>query len=82
MGGSDNQSYHRLQESLLAQKQGSSQKTVVSQMIMICLTLRGLHGMEWTNAGEAMRVDVVWSACQVLEHDLKGGHPTAMFDAF
>lgn len=65
----DNQSYHRLQEALLAQKDGTGQ--VMSQILVACLTLRGLHGMVWPYAGEAMRVDVVRSACQVPEHDLK-----------
>lgn len=67
----DNQSYYGLQEALLAQKNGSGQ--VMSQILMACLTLRGLHGMVWLYAGEAVRVDVVRSACQVPEHDLKLG---------
>lgn len=69
MDGLDNQFYHGLQEALLAQKNGSGQ--VMPQILVACLTLRGLHGMVWPYAGEAMRVDVVWSACQVPEHDLK-----------
>ena len=69
MDGLDNQSYHRLPEPLLAQKKGSGQ--VMSQILVACLTLRGLHGMVWPYTGEAVRVDVVRSACQVPEHDLK-----------
>ena len=69
MGGLDNQSYHRLQEALLAQKNGSGQ--VMSQVPVVCLTLRGLHGVVRLDAGEAVRVDVVWAACQVPEHDLE-----------
>lgn len=69
MDGLDNQSYHGLQDALLAQKNGSGQ--VMSQILMACLTLRGLRGMVWPYAGKAVRVDVVRSACQVPEHDLK-----------
>lgn len=69
MDGLDNQSYDRLQEALLGQKNGSGQ--VMSQILMVCLTLRGLQGVVWPYAGKAMRVDVVRSACQVPEHDLK-----------
>lgn len=68
-GGLDSWSYHRLQEALLAQENCSGQ--VMSQVPVVCLTLRRLHGVVWLDAGEAMRVDVVWSACQVPEHDLK-----------
>jgi len=69
MDGLDNQSYHGLQEALLAQKNRSGQ--VMSQILMACLTLRHLHAVVWPYAGEAMRVDVVRSACQVPEHNLK-----------
>lgn len=68
MDGLVNQSYHGLQEALLAQ---NSSGQLMSQILMACLTLRGLHGMVWPYTGEAVRVDVVRSACQVPEHDLK-----------